>query len=98
MPKNFRSVSADYMLYLIRNNCDNGGIFIECDSVIRMDTENYTFHFCQWGVITAESMEYKPEKPHTNYKTQDNRFNTLFNALIYRAKNHIMVTNQFFTM
>lgn len=83
MTKRYKECSKDYMLHLLSENCDGAGIYIEEDNIIRIDTYNYSFHICNWGVITADrEMNYKPYEPHASYKYCHSSFNTLFNAIM----------------
>lgn len=84
MTKRYRECSKDYMLHLLSiNENDGAGIYIEEDNIIRIDTHNYSFHICNWGVMTADrELNYKSEEPHASYKCCHSSFNTLFNAIM----------------
>lgn len=87
MMKRYKECSKEYMLYLLNTNSGDGaGVYTECDSIVRIETYNYTFRVYNWGVITADrELNYKPYEPHASYKCHHTSFNTLFNAIMARV-------------
>ena len=75
MNKNFRTVSKDFMIHLLKSENDGAGLYRENDSIIRIDTENYSFHVCNFGVMTAEKID------HTGYKCTAHEFSMLFDSI-----------------
>ena len=75
MNKNFRTVSKDFMIHLLKSENDGAGLYRENDSIIRIDTENYSFHVCNFGVMTAEKID------HTGYKCTAHDFSVLFDSI-----------------
>ena len=85
MTKKFFETSKDYILYLLKTEPDGAGLYREAENIIRIEAEYYTYHICNWGVMTAERNDgYKPYEPHKSYKCSHSAFNALYNTLDYR--------------
>ena len=99
MAKRFYSCSPEYMLHLLSTETENAGFYKECDSIIRLESINYTYHICNCGVVTAEKTDsYKECGSRRNLKADSVAFSTMFHALMYHMNNHISVDPEFFNV
>ena len=85
----YKECSKDYMIHLFNEEKGYNApidIEIEKDCIAHVLTENYLFHVCNWGVMTADRIgDHKPYDPHASYKCTDHTFNMLFNAIVSKV-------------